>query len=142
MPTQISLRGVTLSRGDRLLLDDVSLTVRPGERIGIVGENGAGKSTLLRLLAGIERPDDGEVITVAENGAGHLAQTPALPPGSTVGEAVDAALAELRSMEARLRELEADLGSAEQGVLDEYGDLLTAFELRGVTRPTPVSTRP
>lgn len=131
MPTQISLRGVTLSRGDRLLLDDVSLTVRPGERIGIVGENGAGKSTLLRLLAGIERPDDGEVITVAENGAGHLAQTPALPPASTVGEAVDAALAELRSMEARLRELEADLGSAEQGVLDEYGDLLTAFELRG-----------
>ncbi|MGW7286187.1 ABC-F family ATP-binding cassette domain-containing protein [Streptomyces sp. NPDC054847] len=131
MPTQISLRGVTLSRGDRLLFDDVSLAVRPGERIGIVGENGAGKSTLLRLLAGVERPVDGEVVTVTENGTGHLAQTPELPPGSTVGEAVDAALAELRSMEARLRELESDLGSAEQDVLEEYGDLLTTFELRG-----------
>ncbi|MEU0370337.1 ABC-F family ATP-binding cassette domain-containing protein [Streptomyces sp. NPDC006283] len=131
MPTQISMRGVTLSRGDRLLLDGASLTVRPGERVGIVGENGAGKSTLLRLLAGIDRPDEGEVITVAEHGAGHLAQTPQLPPGSTVGDAIDDALAELRSMEAGLRELEARLGSPEDGDLEEYGDLLTVFELRG-----------
>ncbi|MGW0776374.1 ABC-F family ATP-binding cassette domain-containing protein [Streptomyces sp. NPDC002835] len=131
MPTQISMRGVTLSRGDRLLLDDASLAVRPGERIGVVGENGAGKSTLLRLLAGIERPDAGDVVTVIENGAGHLAQTPQLPPGSTVGDVVDAALEELRSMEARMRDLEQALGSGRADVLDEYGDLLTHFELRG-----------
>ncbi|MFI6645119.1 ABC-F family ATP-binding cassette domain-containing protein [Streptomyces sp. NPDC050504] len=131
MPTQISLHRVTKSRGERLLLDDVSLTVRPGERIGIVGENGAGKSTLLHLLAGLERPDEGEVVTVAERGAGLLAQTPQLPGDRTVGDAIDSALFELRAMESRLRELEAGLGDGDEAALTAYGDLLTAFELRG-----------
>ncbi|MEU6826581.1 ribosomal protection-like ABC-F family protein [Streptomyces atriruber] len=131
MPTQISLHGVTKARGDRLILDAVSLTVRPGERIGVVGENGAGKSTLLHLMSGDERPDEGEVVTVAERGAGLLAQTPRLPADRCVDDAIDAALAELRAMEGRLRALEADLGSATERELGEYGDLLTAFELRG-----------
>ncbi|WP_431041807.1 ribosomal protection-like ABC-F family protein [Streptomyces sp. P1-3] len=131
MPTQISLRGVTISRGDRLLLDGASFSVRPGERIGIVGENGAGKSTLLRLLAGVEPPDEGTAVTVADGGTGHLAQTPQLAPDRSVRDAIDAALSELRSMERRLRELEPVLGDAPPEALAEYGDLLTAFETRG-----------
>ncbi|MGH3757955.1 ribosomal protection-like ABC-F family protein [Actinophytocola sp.] len=127
MPTQLSLRDVRKSFGERLLLDGVSLAVRPGERVGIVGENGAGKSTLLRLLAGRERPDDGEV-TVAASSVGYLGQTPELPPDRTVADAVDAALADLRAMERRLRALESILD--EPAALAEYGDLLTAFELR------------
>lgn len=141
MSTQISLHGVTMSRGDRLLLDDVSLTVRPGERIGIVGENGAGKTTLLRLLAGLERPDSGSAFTVADRGTGLLDQTPRLPPDSTVQDTIDDALAELRAMERKLREAENDLGAADDAALAAYGDLLTEFELRGGTRRTPVSTR-
>ncbi|MCO8303039.1 ABC-F family ATP-binding cassette domain-containing protein [Streptomyces sp. RKCA744] len=131
MPTQISLRGVTLSRGDRLLLDEVSFAVRPGERVGVVGENGAGKSTLLRLLAGHESPDDGAVVTVTDGGIGYLGQTPELPPDHTVRDAVDAALAEVRAMERGLRELEADLGDGAPHALAAYGDLLTTFEARG-----------
>lgn len=135
LPTQISLHDVVVTRGERLLLDQVSLSVRPGERIGIVGENGAGKSTLLRLLAGADRPDEGRVVTVADGGVRMLAQTPELPPGATVGDAIDAALAELRAMERRLRaletELEAGLDPADGTVLDVYGELLTAYELRG-----------
>ncbi|MBL1100436.1 ribosomal protection-like ABC-F family protein [Streptomyces coffeae] len=130
MPTQISLRGVTLSRGDRTLLDDVSFSVRPGERVGIVGENGAGKSTLLKVLAGSEPSDDGVVVTVADGGTGHLGQTPELPSDRLVGDAIDAALAEVRAMERGLRELEAELGGCAPEVLAEYGDLLTAFEAR------------
>lgn len=131
MPTQISLHDVVVSRGERLLLDQVSLSVRPGERIGIVGENGAGKSTLLRLLAGTEQPDEGSVVTVADGGLRMLAQTPELPPQATVGDAIDAALAELRGMERRLRALENRLDAADGAELDAYGELLTAYELRG-----------
>ena len=131
LPTQISLHDVTVSRGDRLLLDRISLTVRPGERIGIVGENGAGKSTLLRILGGLEAPDDGDVVTLTDGGQGLLAQTPQLPGDRTVADAIDAALHELRSMERRLRALEARLGTADDGALDAYGELLTAYELRG-----------
>ncbi|MEU5212933.1 ABC-F family ATP-binding cassette domain-containing protein [Streptomyces sp. NPDC020742] len=130
MPTQISLHGITKSYGDRLLLDGVSLSVRPGERIGIVGENGAGKSTLLRLIVGAERPDDGQVVVRAEGGIGHLGQTLGLPPECTVQDAIDTALADLRGLERRLRALERELGET-PGELAEYGDLLTLFELRG-----------
>jgi macrolide transport system ATP-binding/permease protein len=122
----LTLRDVRKSFGDRLLLDTVTLTIRPGERVGVVGENGAGKSTLLRLLAGREQPDDGEVVVSAES-IGHVGQTPELPPERTVGDAIDAALADLRDMERRLRELESRL---DESTVAEYGDLLTRFELR------------
>ncbi|MFH8684355.1 ABC-F family ATP-binding cassette domain-containing protein [Streptomyces lydicus] len=131
MPTQISLHDLTKTCGDRLLFDGASLSIRPGERAGVVGENGAGKSTLLRLIAGTERPDDGRVVLHADGGVGYLAQTPDLPPQHTVQDAIDVALADLRGMERRLRVLERELGEAPPGRLAEYGDLLTLFELRG-----------
>ncbi|MEV5325095.1 ATP-binding cassette domain-containing protein [Nonomuraea sp. NPDC052634] len=112
----------------------MSVSVRTGERVGIVGENGSGKSTLMRLLAGVERPDEGEVHLTSDLGyvAQTLAETLGLPPGSTVQEAVDAALADLRAMERRMRELESALAEeASQEVMDEYGELCTAYELRG-----------
>jgi ABC-2 type transport system ATP-binding protein len=55
------LRGVTKRFGDRVALDDVSLEVAPGELLAIIGPNGAGKTTLLSILAGILRPDAGEL---------------------------------------------------------------------------------
>ncbi|BCK68096.1 hypothetical protein Srufu_020490 [Streptomyces libani subsp. rufus] len=131
MTTQISLHDITQSYGDHLLLDGVSLSVRPGERVGIVGENGAGKSTLLRIVAGAERPDEGQVVLRADGGIGYLGQTPDLPPDRTVQDAIDAALADLRDMERRLRSLERGLDRATPSGLEEYGDLLTLFELRG-----------
>ncbi|MEO3796425.1 ABC-F family ATP-binding cassette domain-containing protein [Nonomuraea sp. B10E15] len=108
------------------MLVDASMSVGPGERVGVVGDNGSGKSTLLRLLAGVEAPDDGEV-TVPDD-AGYLGQTLGLPPSHTVQQAIDAALAGLRAMERRMRELESSLTDE---VMGEYGELLTAYELRG-----------
>ncbi|MFJ2668818.1 ATP-binding cassette domain-containing protein [Nocardia fluminea] len=73
MTTQLSLPGVAKSYADQPVLDTVSASIRPGERVGIVGENGAGKSTLLRLPAGPARPDAGTITVSAEGGIGHLA---------------------------------------------------------------------
>lgn len=125
---QLSMKDVSKSYGDRTVLDQVSLSVRPGERAGVIGENGSGKSTLLRLLAGAEVPDGGEVTVRFPGGVGHLAQTLALDPGQTVQAAVDAALAELRELEGRIRAAEATLADATEAELAAYGDLLTAYE--------------
>ncbi|HET6856664.1 MAG TPA: ABC-F family ATP-binding cassette domain-containing protein [Streptomyces sp.] len=125
------MKDVSKSYGDRSVLDQVSLTVRPGEKVGVIGENGSGKSTLLRLMAGAERPDTGEIIVVFPGGTGHLPQTPGLAAWNSVQDAVDEALVDLRDLEARMREAEATLASATRDELAAYGDLLTAYEDRG-----------
>ncbi|MFJ4970712.1 ribosomal protection-like ABC-F family protein [Streptomyces sp. NPDC088755] len=129
---QLTIKDVSKAYGDRSVLDQVTLTVRPGEKAAVIGENGSGKSTLLRLLAGAERPDSG-VITVRFPGStGYLAQTLALDPADTVQDVVDAALAELRALERSIRQAEEALsaGEATDAELAAYGDLLTAYEER------------
>ncbi|MFF3791877.1 ribosomal protection-like ABC-F family protein [Streptomyces sp. NPDC001981] len=130
---QLTLKDVSKAYGDRTVLDQVSLTVRPGDRVGMIGENGSGKSTLLRLMAGAEKPDTGDVTVRFHAGIGHLSQTLALGAAHTVQDAVDAALAELRELEQRIRTAEAALARSETPDEDElaaYGDLLTAYEER------------
>ncbi|MEV6689217.1 ABC-F family ATP-binding cassette domain-containing protein [Streptomyces sp. NPDC051130] len=129
--TQIVLSEVGKAYDTRVVLDRVSLTVRPGERVGVVGDNGSGKSTLLRLLAGRERPDHGQVTVTAPGGVGHLAQTLDLPPTARVRDAIDLALAELRELERRIRSAEARLRQAGPEELAAYADLLAAYEARG-----------
>jgi macrolide transport system ATP-binding/permease protein len=60
--TSLVAQDLIKSYGVRRVLDGVTLTASPGQRLGLVGENGVGKSTLLRLLAGVERPDAGEIV--------------------------------------------------------------------------------
>ncbi|MFB6991648.1 ribosomal protection-like ABC-F family protein [Streptomyces sp. NPDC056230] len=130
---QLTMKDVSRSYGDRTVLDQVSLTVRPGDRVGVIGENGSGKSTLLRLMAGAERPDSGEIAVRFPGGTGHLSQTPALASGHTVQDAVDTALAELRTLEREIRAAEEALSGAaapDDHRLAAYGDLLTAYKER------------
>jgi sulfate-transporting ATPase len=58
----IELKNVSKGFGDRLLVDNLSLTIPPGAIVGIIGPNGAGKSTLFRMITGAEKPDSGEII--------------------------------------------------------------------------------
>ncbi|MEW1760650.1 ribosomal protection-like ABC-F family protein [Streptomyces cyaneofuscatus] len=130
---QLTMKDVSKAYGDRSVLDQVTLTVRPGEKAAVIGENGSGKSTLLRLLAGAERPDSGEITVRFPGSTGYLAQTLALDPADTVQDAVDAALAELRALEVAIREAEESLSAgreATEAELAAYGDLLTAYEER------------
>ena len=57
----IEFKGVSKSFGDRMLIDDLNITIPPGAIVGIIGPNGAGKSTLFRMITGQEKPDKGEV---------------------------------------------------------------------------------
>ncbi|MEV8005147.1 ribosomal protection-like ABC-F family protein [Streptomyces parvus] len=134
---QLAMKDVSKAYGDRSVLDQVTLTVRPGEKTAVIGENGSGKSTLLRMLAGAEAPDTGEITVRFPGGTGYLAQTLDLDPAATVQDTVDAALAELRDLEHRIREAEAGLSERKPGdpeptdaELAVYGDLLTAYEDR------------
>ncbi|MEU9861823.1 ribosomal protection-like ABC-F family protein [Streptomyces sp. NPDC047971] len=126
---RVQLTDVTKRFDDRLVLDRVSLTVRPGERVGVVGDNGSGKSTFLRLLAGLEQPDNGTVAVDSPGGLGHLAQTLDLPGTARVGDAVDLALADVRKLERAIRTAETEL--ADTGDLDGYAALVAAYDARG-----------
>ncbi|MFJ7419113.1 TlrC/CarA/OleB/SrmB family ABC-F type ribosomal protection protein [Streptomyces uncialis] len=133
--SQLFLHAATKRYDDRTVLDQVSFGLAPGEKAGVVGDNGAGKSTLLRLLAGAERPDAGEVTVSAPGGSGYLAQSSGLPSEATVQDAVDAALAELRVLEAALRRAEAALTEAPTSAALEdrlavYARLTERYEAR------------
>ncbi|MEU8867877.1 TlrC/CarA/OleB/SrmB family ABC-F type ribosomal protection protein [Streptomyces umbrinus] len=134
---QFALHDITKRYQDRVVLDRVDCTVKPGEKIGIVGDNGSGKSTLLRLMAGRDTPDDGTVNVVAPGGVGYLPQSLDLPESAVVQDAVDLALAELRELERQLRAAEAEL--ADQARSDEelakqlkaYAELMERYQSRG-----------
>ncbi|MGY1600677.1 ABC-F family ATP-binding cassette domain-containing protein [Geodermatophilus sp. SYSU D00815] len=84
----LALERVSKAHGTTVLLDDVSLGVAAGERIGVVGRNGSGKSTLLGVLTGAEEPDSGRVTRRGDIALGVLDQSGTLPPGTTVRDVV------------------------------------------------------
>ncbi|MGY1858229.1 ABC-F family ATP-binding cassette domain-containing protein [Modestobacter sp. SYSU DS0290] len=84
----VNLERVSKAHGTTVILDDVSLGVAAGERIGIVGRNGGGKSTLLRVLTGVDEPDSGRVTRRGDLAMGVLDQSGTLPPGTTVRDVV------------------------------------------------------
>ncbi|GAA3755561.1 ABC-F family ATP-binding cassette domain-containing protein [Salinactinospora qingdaonensis] len=109
---------------ERLVLDGVSITAAPGQRIGLVGENGVGKSTLLRLLAGVEEPDSGSIHRPPD--CGFLWQDLPYPPEASVQDVIDDALREIRAAKTRLDALTEHMERSpdDTTALAEYGDLL------------------
>ncbi len=105
--------------GQRLVLNDITLSFLEGAKIGVIGPNGAGKSTLLRIMAGLDKQFEGTAKAVGELSIGYLAQEPPLTEDKTVAGNLDEAVAPLRAIERRYNEL-AEAGD----VGEEYEHLL------------------
>ena len=118
----VTVDGVDVGFGARVLLRDVSFAVQPGDRIGLIGPNGSGKSTLLRLLAGERAPDAGEIGFARGVRVGYLPQDVLeLPQGSLV-ESVRSAVGGRQEREAALAAVEQALAEAPAGGGSEADD--------------------
>lgn len=128
------LRSVTVRFADRVVLDRVDLAVGPTARVALVGDNGAGKSTLLGLLSGSARPVAGEAQLALPGGRAYAAQDPRFPAGTTVTQAIDLLLPELRALEAEIQRVSDRLAAPGPdelpALLDRLGALTDRLEAR------------
>ncbi len=120
------------SYGIQTILKDVSFSINPGERVGLIGPNGSGKTTLLRILAGSEQPDQGHVsLTPGSLRLGFLAQGFSPDPDLLFGDLVNQVQGNLPALENELAELAQQLAnSPEQVDLQEAYDSTLAQMMR------------
>ncbi|MFF9314069.1 energy-dependent translational throttle protein EttA [Streptomyces sp. NPDC014748] len=130
-----TMRKARMAHGDKVVLDDVTLAVLPGAKIGVVGPNGMGKSTVLRIMAGLERPTGGDAFAAPGASVGILEQEPRLDDEATVAENVEQGVVGVRRMLRRYEEVTALLGDADgeemRRLLDELGGLQESLDHAG-----------
>lgn len=80
----LNIENVTKVYGDKVLLQEVSLGINEGDKIGVIGVNGCGKSTFLKMIAGISTPDSGNIIKNNQASVAYLAQNTEFDPGDTI----------------------------------------------------------
>ena len=124
--------------GDKVILDDVTMSFFPGAKIGMVGPNGAGKSTILKIMAGLDQPSNGEASLTAGYSVGILLQEPPLDESKTVIENVRDGVREIYNKIERFNEISAQMADpdadfdtllAEMGKLQEDIDAADAWDI-------------
>ncbi|MEW2354511.1 energy-dependent translational throttle protein EttA [Spirillospora sp. NPDC029432] len=127
---------VRKAHGDKVILDDVTMSFLPGAKIGVLGPNGMGKSTLLRMMAGLEQPSNGEARLMPGYTVGLLAQEPPLNEEKTVLGNVEEGVAETKGMLDRFNEIAEKMATdysdelmEEMGKLQEQLDHRNAWDL-------------
>jgi len=133
-----TLRKARKAHGDKVVLDDVTLSFLPGAKIGVVGPNGAGKSSLLKIMAGVDQVSNGDALLSPGFTAGILMQEPQLDESKTVLENVEEGVAETKAMIDRFNDISAQMADpdadfdalmAEMGKLQEEIDHRNAWDL-------------
>lgn len=84
----VTIEHLTKSYTERLLFDDTAFSIEAGEKVGLIGVNGTGKSTLLKIVAGLEEPDQGNVVCRRNLYVRYLPQNPEFTAGDTVLESI------------------------------------------------------
>jgi len=119
------------AHGDKVILDDVTLSFLPGAKIGVVGPNGAGKSTVLQIMAGMQQPSNGDVMLAPGATVGILLQEPPLNEELDVRGNVEEAVKPLRDALTRFEEVSAAMGEPDadfDSLLTEQGELMEVIE--------------
>ena len=126
-----TLRNVRKAHGDKVVLDNVTLSFLHGAKIGVVGPNGTGKSTLFKIMAGLEHPSNGDAIKDPEASVGILLQEPPLTEDKTVLENVEEAVAGIKAKLDRFNQISAEMAEPDADfdkLLAEMGDLQTDLD--------------
>ena len=126
-----TLRNVRKAHGDKVVLDNVTLSFLHGAKIGVVGPNGAGKSSLLKIMAGLDHPNNGDAIRDPDATVGMLQQEPPLTEGKTVLENVEEAVGEIKGKLDRYHAISEELANPDadyDALLAEMGDLQTDLD--------------
>lgn len=126
-----TLRNVRKAHGEKVVLDNVTLSFLHGAKIGVVGPNGTGKSTLLKIMAGLDHASNGDAIIDPDATVGMLQQEPPLSEGKTVLENVEEAVGEVHGKLARYNAISEELADPDADydkLLAEMGDLQTDLD--------------
>ena len=119
------------AHGDKVILDDVTLSFYPGAKIGVVGPNGMGKSTLLKIMAGIEEVSNGDARLTPGYSVGIQQQEPPLDEDKTVLENIEMAFADVKANIARFNEIGTLMGEPDadfDALMEEMGKLQDAID--------------
>lgn len=131
-----TMKKVRKAHGDKVILDNVTMSFYPGAKIGVVGPNGAGKSSILKIMAGLDQPSNGEAFLDPDATVGILLQEPPLNEEKTVKENVEEGMGEIKVKLDRFNEIAEQLATdysdelmEEMGKLQEDLDNNDAWDL-------------
>lgn len=129
-----TIQQISKMLGGNTIFENLSLDIKTGDKLGVVGRNGSGKTTLFKLIADVERPDAGRIHFKKGSKIGYLSQIPSFEQPVTGYDVLQSAFAELRTIQQQLSEMEMELSNPDTGDMERlllrYGQLQDEFVRR------------
>ncbi|MCM3709397.1 ribosomal protection-like ABC-F family protein [Sporosarcina luteola] len=129
-----TIQQVSKMLGGNTIFEELSLEIKTGDKLGVVGRNGSGKTTLFKLIAAVEQPDAGRIHYKKESKIGYLSQIPSFEHSMTGYDVLHSAFEKLRTIQQQLSEMEMELSNPDtvdmERLLLRYGQLQDEFVRR------------